>query len=267
MKKLLALLLCILMVVTSAVFMTGCNNEISDADVDVQDSNDDEDDEEKEDKEDREDKDKEDRDDREDREDKQDKDKDKDKEEAHKVSDFDKLVGEWECKVSVDQFGDITEAFAQTPEMEEYFKDISKLSFDIEFIINEDTTCKLALNEQSAKEVYADFRVILSDGMTAYFEDVIEQQNLGLTVEDMLASVEVSSVEELIDTFITEEAFLETIDFGESEGCCYVKDGYIYMSESTEDKVDADNYEDYTGEAYELSGDTLKINELEFVRK
>ena len=77
-----------------------------------------------------------------------------------------------------------------------------------------------------------------------------------MTVEDFLAEMEVSSVEEFVDLFFGEEMMeVFTAEFN-SEGIYKIENGKFYTSNDGEDEIDESEYE-----TYELSENEFKLIE------
>lgn len=165
--------------------------------------------------------------------------------------DADKLVGSWETEMDFTNL--VKESMIdEDEELAEYLEIIDvKLKFIYEF--GENGTYKTYLEEETFNDTVKNLRRNYTLGVKKYFEELIENQALNMTVDEVLAKSN-TSLEALVDEVLGEKAVNEWKKAAAKEGYFKAKAGKLYISDGLDYSVDREEYE-----TYELSGDTLKI--------
>lgn len=167
-------------------------------------------------------------------------------------SEQDKFVGTWEAKVNMADY--FNEGLGDDEEMAEYLS-VDDFSLVLVMIFNDDGTYKMTVDEDAAKESFSTLKTDLTDGMKKYFEALIEQQGLNMSVDDVLA-LSGTTLDGMMEQILGDEVIEELISEMSSEGNFKVADGKLYLSEGLDYAVDETIYD-----TYEISGNTLKLIE------
>lgn len=161
------------------------------------------------------------------------------------------IIGSWETTI------DATEIMKQAvsdKEMSEYI-DFGECSLKMVYTFNEDGTYKAAPDEAATKEIFSNIKETYIAGITKYFEDQIAESSLSISVDELMAESG-TSIDELAEKALGDEAVKKIIDSSTVEGKYEVKDGKLYTTESMDEDIDENKYE-----TYEMSKDELKILE------
>lgn len=161
------------------------------------------------------------------------------------------IIGSWETTI------DATEIMKQAvsdKEMSEYI-DFGECSLKMVYTFNEDGTYKAAPDEAATKEIFSNIKETYIAGITKYFEVQIAESSLSISVDELMAESG-TSIDELAEKALGDEAVKKIIDSSTVEGKYEVKDGKLYTTESMDEDIDENKYE-----TYELSKDELKILE------
>ena len=170
-------------------------------------------------------------------------------------SDKDALIGTWNGEADLTDV--INESFAADEELSRYVQ-VDSFKLPMVLVFNQDGTYSLGVDKTAVQAEIESLKTDVSDGLTAYLEDVIKEQGLtGVTVDDLLSAMGVS-MEDLMAEAFSEDAVDELVEEMASEGNFDVKDGKLFLSDGLDYAVDETVYETYT-----LEGSTLTL--LEYV--
>lgn len=161
------------------------------------------------------------------------------------------IIGSWETTI------DATEIMKQAvsdEEMSEYI-DFGDCNLKMVYTFNEDGTYKATPDEAATKETFSNMKETYINGITKYFEAQIAKSSLSVSVEELMAESG-TSIDELAEKALGDEAVKNLIDSSTVEGKYEVKDGKLYTTESMDEDIDENKYE-----TYEMSKDELKILE------
>ena len=168
-----------------------------------------------------------------------------------KKDDAELILGTWEAEIDYTELMNSDSGLDE--EMADYIK-VEDFKFTVRATMNKDGTYKFVVTEESAKKALDNFKKAMVSGYKDYFADMAAEYDM--TVEDFLAEMEVSSVEEFVDLFFGEEMMeVFTAEFN-SEGIYKIENGKFYTSNDGEDEIDESEYE-----TYELSENEFKLIE------
>ena len=168
-----------------------------------------------------------------------------------KKDDAELILGTWEAEIDYTELMNSDSGLDE--EMADYIK-VENFKFTVRATMNKDGTYKFVVTEESAKKALDNFKKAMVSGYKDYFADMAAEYDM--TVEDFLAEMEVSSVEEFVDLFFGEEMMeVFTAEFN-SEGIYKIENGKFYTSNDGEDEIDESEYE-----TYELSENEFKLIE------
>lgn len=168
-------------------------------------------------------------------------------------SEQDKLIGTWETNIDMTDY--MNDELGANEELAQYIK-VDDFSIVMQWTLKEDGTYKMAANEEKTKEMYEDLVQDIEEGIKKYFEDMIEQSSLDMTVDELLEQSG-TTFDELIEDALGDELLEDMLEGFESEGKYKVKDGKVYMSDGLDSEIDEEEYE-----TYEISGDELTLLEV-----
>lgn len=165
------------------------------------------------------------------------------------------VVGKWEGEM------DMTDALTETllaedESMAEYFE-FEGFKVDVVFDIKDDGTYTFEMTEESMEKAIASLMETMKKGMPAYIEDMVTA--MGMTLDDFIAAAGVESIDELIETMLTEDSLDEAFADMESsfEAKYKVEDNKFYSSDDADSDISEDEYM-----SFELDGNTLTFTEL-----
>ena len=166
-------------------------------------------------------------------------------------SDQKKLVGSWECELD---FAPLYNDGMEAEEGGEYLM-VESLPMVLQMTFREDGTCTMSVSKESLTNAVEIMKDAMKTGMEDYLMAMLGDAVEGLTVDDILALMG-TTMDDLIDSLVTEEVIAEMADDMVSEGNYMAEDGKLYVSDSLDEAVDVaeDDYSTYT-----LKGDTLTL--------
>lgn len=161
----------------------------------------------------------------------------------------DALIGDWET--TIDMTGMINDEMSagldSDPELMDYFS-IDNFSIKLTLSFRDDDTYTMSIDEAALEDSVDQVIELFRTGIVNYFEDMIAQSGLDMTVDDVLAASGYTLDQFLEETFDKED-IMSSMDEMESSGTFEAKDNILYLTD-----------EDGTGlEAYELDGDKLTL--------
>ena len=130
------------------------------------------------------------------------------------------IIGKWEA--NVDMTETMKEIFASDESMGEFIN-ISDFKMKFFFTFNENSMMKLEVDEATLSESFDAFFVGIKQSMYDYFESVLKESELGLTVEEFLEKSNMD-LDELVKSM--SNAALEAMRFDEMSFDCYYEMRY-----------------------------------------
>lgn len=164
-------------------------------------------------------------------------------------SEQDKFVGTWQAEVNMADF--FNEGVGEDEEMAEYLS-VDEFILVLQMSFADNGTYKMTVNETAAAEALESLKEDLKSGMQKYFESVIAESGLSMSVDEML-SLSGTTMDALLEEALGEELLDEMISEMTSEGNFEAEDGKLYLSDGLEYGVDKNIYE-----TYEISEDEMK---------
>ena len=166
-------------------------------------------------------------------------------------SDQKKLVGTWECEVD---FAPLYNQGMENEEGGEYLM-VKSLPVVLQMTFREDGTCAMSVHEDSLIAAMEILKETLKTGLEDYLMAMLGVAVEGMSIDDVLALMG-TSMDDMIDSLVTEDVIAEMADELVSEGNYMAEDGKLYVSDSLDEAVDVaeDAYSTYT-----LKGDTLTL--------
>ena len=173
--------------------------------------------------------------------------------------DKDAFLGTWEASANLVESinEDLSEGFAGVDEgMAEYFK-ISSFEVTLVYMFNKDNTYSIRLDEDSLKAAIEQTKEEVKAGALAYLEDVIAQNELDMTVEELLEASELD-LDALADSaFDFNDIRKSFTDSLECDGKWKAENGQLYLSKSVKGEA-----EDLS-ELYEITSDGIQLTKPE----
>ncbi|MBR5271930.1 MAG: hypothetical protein IKU25_00835 [Clostridia bacterium] len=162
-----------------------------------------------------------------------------------------KVIGNWKATIDMSSMmNDMLKADGGE-EMAEYFT-ISDFKFDVILTFNEDGTCKSVVDETTYKATMDKVADQIADGMVKMLEDMFKEANIDMTVEEYLASQNMT----MDDLTAEMKASFENQDMSgmETEGTYVIEDKKIIVTETKDGKT--------IEEVYEYVDGTIKVVEM-----
>lgn len=159
------------------------------------------------------------------------------------------VVGEWDC--NWDMSGLFNMMFSMMDETMGEYMHIEKLDFPMHFTFGEDGTYTVVSDREAIKESMSEMVEGLVDGLNRYFEHMIGENELNMTVEDLLAASGFNSMDEYLDAMMS--GFEDTAEAYETSGKWVIEDGKLCILE------EQDGVETKSVYTYELTGNQLKL--------
>lgn len=123
-------------------------------------------------------------------------------------------------------------------------------TYVIEF--DEDGTYVVSVDEDALHDQFEDLKEILKDGLFNMYEDVLTEEGIDYTEDELLDVVD-SIVEEMLSEE-TIDAMIDGFDWEDLEGQYLLDDGKISFSDDVDTEPDPEEYD-----TYELDDDTLTL--------
>lgn len=160
------------------------------------------------------------------------------------------LVGNWESSVDfTDLFNDSMLQAMDDEEVAEYVT-VDKLSLNITMSLQEDGTYSLGLDEDSARQAMEGAINTVKDGIKRYFEKMIADQDLDMSVDDFFTSMIGSDFDSYISEYIDMDDLMSNFE-GIEENGTYKVSGTVLTLTSDAGEVE------YT---FELNGSELTLD-------
>jgi predicted small secreted protein len=158
------------------------------------------------------------------------------------------VVGSWSAEIDMTQF--INDSMGQDSEMAQFLTlENIKVRYNAEF--KEDGTYAMSGDLASAQAVIESVKEQMKPALYSYFEYMIKQEGMDMTVDELLKSSGMT-MDELVDSMdeaLTPESLISGMEMA---GNYLYEDGKLAMSSSPEEKADMKDYESVT-----LTADTL----------
>lgn len=163
----------------------------------------------------------------------------------------DALVGTWETTLDMtDMVNDEMKAGlgSDAAEMMKYLT-IDDFSIKVSLTFNSDDTYKMSVDEKALEDCVDNVINIFRDGIEKYFEELIAQQGIDMTVDEVLEAMNMGTLDDLIEEAFDRDDLMSSVDDMESSGKFEVKGGVMYLTDK-----------DGTGmESYKLDGNKLTL--------
>ena len=175
------------------------------------------------------------------------------------TSDKEKFVGKWETSIDMTDFvnDEIQDSLdATNADIAEYLN-INKFELTMLFEFNDDDTYSLQADESSLKDNIEDLKVDFKAGVTEYFEAMIADEGLEMSVDDVLA-LSGFSLDELIDESLSDDMFDDMLDAYVTEGKWKAENGKLYATDSMDEDFADNKYQ-----PYEFTSDGIKLLKAE----
>lgn len=166
-----------------------------------------------------------------------------------------KLTGTWQTEADLSQ--QVSQLMlGEVGDMSEYF-DFSGFTIQFLLTLSADGTYNLRPEQASVQAAFDALLVNLKDGLVRFYEDEIAHAGLGMTVEEYLATQNVT-MDDLIETLeehiAQEDLVSNLVEANTREGQFSATDGKLYLSAGAQFGIDETVYETYT-----LEGNTLTL--------
>ncbi len=172
------------------------------------------------------------------------------------ATDKDQLIGEWVGTVDYAEMVDESLKEGLGDELADYFE-ISEFVITVNLEFKEDGTYTMEMDEDALEDTFDTFRSDLEDGLVSYFEELLKDEGLDMSVEELLEQ-ENTTMDELMDEIFTDDAMDMLLEEFEevvsSKGNFDAEDGKLYTTAKKSEDIDEDLYEEY-----ELDGDTMTL--------
>ena len=158
------------------------------------------------------------------------------------------LAGSWTADVNMTDY--LNDMLGEEEELGQY---LTLDDFTIKLLaeFKDDGTYTFSGDPEAAKAAMDNLKVQLKGAMTAYLEDMIEQEDLGMSLDELLEASGMSLddlVNEMDESFSAEDL----VSGLSMEGKYKYEEGKLYLSDSLDEEA-----EEY--EAAQLEGDTLTL--------
>ncbi len=166
------------------------------------------------------------------------------------IKEKDAFIGSWSTKL--DMTKELNDAYNES-DLKGYVV-ISDFSFKMIFTFKQNDTYSIRIDENAARTMYNKVRTEYENGVRKYFADLLEENDVDMTVDEYLES-EGTNMKEIVDYEYPIELLDYMISGYKTDGRFEVENGICYMNYDLEaeiDKTDTEQYDPYT-----ISGNTL----------
>lgn len=164
----------------------------------------------------------------------------------------DALVGTWETTIDMtDMVNDELRAGmgSDAEEMMGYFN-IDDFSVRISLVFGGDDTYKMVVDEAAMEKSVDNVIDALRSGLEQYFEDLMAQEGIEMSVDELLQLTGIGAMDDLMDEAFNRDDLMSSIGDMNSSGAFKVKDGVMYLTDGDDTVME---------EAYELDGSKLTL--------
>ena len=164
------------------------------------------------------------------------------------------IVGIWIATLNYDTI--LNDAYAMDPTMAQFAK-FEGLNLIMHYEFREDETVSITLDDSSFQVFKERLKVQMKDFIIQFMKYLLELQGIDVSLEDYMAESGVDLdilIEQELGAAFSEEVFAEM----ERDGFYRLSEGYLYVLEELDDKLEKDGALDY-----KLEGDTLTIGSEE----
>ena len=174
---------------------------------------------------------------------------------SSKNNDKEKFLGTWKVDVDLtDAFNDgFTEGMDQIDAAASEYFNVDKFDFTVIFTFNDDGTYSMGVDDDSFNSSVDGVKESVKAGLTRYFEDMIVEMGLDMSVDEVLEASGMS-MEALIDASLTPDMFGGVLEELNLSGKWKVENGKLYLTESADDDFDEEDF-DY----YEITEEGIKL--------
>lgn len=160
-----------------------------------------------------------------------------DKKQENVVSNKDRIIGTWEATIDMTEM--MKEVFSSDDTMASFVQ-VPEFSMKMTFTFNENSLMVMAVDEDSVSESFSKLMEEVKAGLNQYFEQVLEENQLDITVEELLQMSNLD-LDQLVDEM--SEAAIEAMDLESlSYQCYYEIDGDRLYSYDTVGGRDEEEY-------------------------
>lgn len=161
------------------------------------------------------------------------------------------LVGKWEGEL--DATDGIKELFlASAGDMAEYIE-VERFALKLTMEFREDDTCTMSIDPDALQEAFSTMVNSMGTGMTAYFEQLIEENGLDMTVDEVLEASGLGTMDEMLDTLLESAmAEIKPEDLVQ-DGKYIIKNGTLFISDDMNAEYKAEDASAYTIENGKLT--------------
>lgn len=168
------------------------------------------------------------------------------------------LVGKWEGEL--DATDGIKNLFlASAGDMAEYIE-VERFALKLTMEFREDDTCTMSIDPDALQEAFSSMVKSMGAGMTAYFEQLIEENELDMTVDELLEASGMGTMDETLDMLLESAmAEIKPEDLVQ-DGKYIIKNGTLFISDDMNAEYKAEDASAYTIENGKL---TFRLGGLE----
>ena len=171
-----------------------------------------------------------------------------------KSGDKEQFVGTW--KATLDMTELLNESLREgigDDEMADFFV-IDKFSFDVVFKFNDDGTYSTDVDQASLDKSAETMKTAVKDGLMDYFEVMVDEMELDMSVEELL-ELSGLSMDDLLEEAMPADLFDDVVKEFKLKGNWKAENGKLYTTESLSDDVNKAGYE-----LYEITDAGIKLS-------
>lgn len=162
-----------------------------------------------------------------------------------------KIVGDWAGEIDLtDGLNKVLEDSIGDPEAMQYIK-ISDFTMKLTLSLEKGGDYTMAIDEKAIKKSMTDALDEMKDGMRKYFEKMIADQGLDMSVDDFFQAMAGVSFDEYLDDELDLDSILSEFEDLEESGTYKAEDGELTLKNDDGDKTEFE---------YELDGSTLTLD-------
>lgn len=147
------------------------------------------------------------------------------------------IIGTWDAEVDFTDY--FTRILEESSEIEDI--DIDDVKLSVVFTFKDDNTYTIKLNEDKIDDELEDLASKLRDWFIEYLEKYIEENDLGVSVDELFEAMNTTK-EEFLEENFNAETFKSGMGEVSGKGKYEVKDDKIYTTDDEDDEFDEDNY-------------------------
>ncbi len=178
------------------------------------------------------------------------------------------LLGHWAMPVELGSLVPEITDDEQLKDLSNYMPGFEELVFELSWIFYDNNKATMGIDEESAIKVVDEAFELFKQGVENYINDLIAESEDALDIGEVLEILEYDTMDELLYDMFDREEILQQLGTGTYDFSYYADNGVMYLTDTPEEEINSENYTQYAKQSYKIKGDVLEIEGvMEFTKK